>query len=533
MKVSIITVTYNSAQFIEEQISSVKTGCRDISFEQIIVDNASTDNTVAIIEEKFPDIRLIKNTVGNGFGKANNQAASFSEGEYLLFLNPDMRITPGSLDTMVAWMDAHPDVGLASPKLIDQNGNINADAQPRRFPRVFEQAMIVLKLPHIFPKMLDDYLMKNFDPDIEADVDSVRGSFMLMRREVYHRLGWVFDPRYYIWFEDVDTCREVKRLGFRVVHTPVISAVDYIGQSFKQRKTLWKQKQFTKSMLQYFQKWEPWYKWMWIALVRPVGILMAYIYDMRVGTHTARVGVVANTSFESWLTYFQENRGTERPIEISDEDFVSRDMRVALSKSMQQLARDFSYDGYTYIKKARNYSDGHDQSAYIAAVKLLIKEQQRQKNAVVSVMQTYAIPEKPATKLQGFLRLWAHTGRLEWNILFLLCISVLKMVYCSVMKDTTQIPALKSVYTRMATQIKEQVKFHATEIFFIRKNQKFVFERTKMFCATCLCIILTRILWWFGGYRHAFKISTYTFTDFKKAVAREWGLAREIMHGMR
>ena len=86
-------------------------------------------------------------------------------------------------------------------------------------------------------------------------MDSVRGSFMIMRREVYEKLGWAFDPRYFIWFEDVDLCREVKKMGLKVVYTPVISCVDYVGQSFKKRTTLWKQKQFIKSMAQYFWKW--------------------------------------------------------------------------------------------------------------------------------------------------------------------------------------------------------------------------------------------------------------------------------------
>lgn len=116
-------------------------------------------------------------------------------------------------------------------------------------------------------------------PDKEQEVDSVRGSFMIMRREVFEKLGFAFDPRYFIWFEDVDICREVQRLGYKVVHTPIISCVDYIGQSFKQRTTLWKQKNFTKSMLQYFQKWTPSYTWIWIAVFRPVGIAMAWVND--------------------------------------------------------------------------------------------------------------------------------------------------------------------------------------------------------------------------------------------------------------
>ena len=279
MNLSVITVTWNSAKLIGEQIESVKNGCQNILFEEIVVDNGSIDETVKIIKEKYPWVQVIANKKNLGFATANNQAAKIATGEFLLFLNPDMRVEAGSLDKIVEWMHCHTDVGLASCRLVDENGILNADAQPRRFPGVLDQLAIILKIPHLFPSILNRYMFKGFDADKEQEVDSVRGSFMIIRREVFEKLGWAFDPRYFIWFEDVDTCREVKKLGYKVVHTPIISCVDYIGQSFEQRTTLWKQTNFTKSMLQYFQKWEPWYKWMWIAIFRPIGIGMAWIND--------------------------------------------------------------------------------------------------------------------------------------------------------------------------------------------------------------------------------------------------------------
>jgi len=279
MDLSVITVTWNSAKLIGEQIESVKNGCQNINFEEFVVDNASNDETVKIIKEKYPWVKLIENKENLGFAASNNIAANLSVGEFILFLNPDMRTEKGSLDKIVSWMRVHREVGLASCRLVDENGVLNSDAQPRRFPGLSDQLSIILKLPHILPSILDRYMFKDFDADQEQEVDSVRGSFMIIRREVFEKLGWAFDPRYFIWFEDVDICREVKKMGYKVVHTPIISCVDYVGQSFKQRTTLWKQKNFTKSMLQYFQKWEPWYKWIWIALFRPLGIFMAFVND--------------------------------------------------------------------------------------------------------------------------------------------------------------------------------------------------------------------------------------------------------------
>ena len=255
MDLSIVTVTWNSEELIEKQIRSVKDGCKNISFEEIVVDNASADKTTEIIVNEFPEIKLIKNDKNRGFAFPNNQATKLAQGEFLLFLNPDMRVEEGSLDKMVEWMRGHQDVGVASCKLVDQYGKLNRSALPRRFPTVWDQLAIILKLPHLFPGILNHYLYKDFNTDVEQEVDSVRGSFMIMRRQVYEKLGWAFDPRYFIWFEDVDTCREVKKMGLKVMYTPIISCVDYVGQSFKKRNTLWKQKQFITSMAQYFWKW--------------------------------------------------------------------------------------------------------------------------------------------------------------------------------------------------------------------------------------------------------------------------------------
>ena len=280
MDLSIITVTWNAKDNIVEQIDSVFKGCKDITCEEIISDNGSTDNTVELVKEKFPQTKIIENKKNLGFGAANNKGLELAQGEFILFLNPDMRVEEGSLDKMVVWMREHKDVGIASPKLVDKNGDFCSDASPRRFPKVCEQLLLILKLHHIFPKVLDSYLMKDFDENKEQEVDSVRGSFMLVRRELIEKLGWGFDPRYFFWFEDVDTCRECIKTGYKVMYIPIITCVDYVGQSFKKRKTFWKQKNFTRSMLTYFKKWDPWYKWIWIAIFRPVGLLLAWINDL-------------------------------------------------------------------------------------------------------------------------------------------------------------------------------------------------------------------------------------------------------------
>lgn len=280
MDLSIITVVHNDRENILRQLMSVKNSLCNLELEQWVVDNGSKDGSVDEIAKEFPSVHIIKNADNKGFARANNQAVEKSSGNFLLFLNPDMVILPGSLDKIIDWMRSREDVGIASCKLINENGEFNEEAKPRRFPKVSNQLAIILKLPHLFPRILNKYLYSDFNSNEEREVDTVRGSFMIMRRAFVLAVGYAFDPRFFIWFEDVDICKECWNRGLKVLYTPIISCVDFVGQTFKKKSTVWKQVNFTKSMLRYFKKWDPWYKWIWIAVFRPVGIAFSIIQNI-------------------------------------------------------------------------------------------------------------------------------------------------------------------------------------------------------------------------------------------------------------
>src|SRR3990167_9162661 len=135
---SVITVTHQSALFIGDQLSSVVSGALRARLEQIVVDNGSTDRT-AEIAEGFGSVRVIRNAENRGFAVANNQATQIAQGQYLLFLNPDMRVKEGSLDALVDWMDGHAEVGLLGCRLEDAHGELLSG--PRRLPRLFNELL--------------------------------------------------------------------------------------------------------------------------------------------------------------------------------------------------------------------------------------------------------------------------------------------------------------------------------------------------------------------------------------------------------
>ncbi|MFA6485786.1 MAG: glycosyltransferase family 2 protein [Candidatus Magasanikbacteria bacterium] len=255
MDLTVITVTWNSAKYIADQIESVVLGCEGLAWEQIIVDNASSDETASVIQND--KVRLIKNNKNLGFSAGYNLAIKNATGRYFLYLNPDMKLR-GSIRPLIDYLDAHTEAGIASAKLVDTNGRINLSATPRRFPKAIEIWAQFLKLPHLFPKILDRYFYRDFDFSRMADpvaVDSVRGSFMLIRSEIATKLGFAFDPRYFLWWEDVDLCREVKKLGYKIIWHPKVECVDSVGRSFGKRRFFWKQILFFKNALKYFFKW--------------------------------------------------------------------------------------------------------------------------------------------------------------------------------------------------------------------------------------------------------------------------------------
>ena len=260
MHLSIITVTWNSSETICKQIASVQKHAEGLSFEQIIVDNGSSDKSLETINTYIKDNDLKNITVIDakknlGFGRANNMAFDQAKGEYVLFLNPDMQISDGQLKDLKTYMDKNTDVGISSVRLVDQDNIVNKQALPRLFPTFTILYLFVSKASLFFPFLLNDYLMEGFDIDKQQQVDSVRGSFMFTRKSFLDTLGWAFDPRYFIWFEDVDICKEANKHNLKVMHLPLMTCVDYIGQSFKQRQSFWKYNQFTTSLLQYAQKW--------------------------------------------------------------------------------------------------------------------------------------------------------------------------------------------------------------------------------------------------------------------------------------
>lgn len=285
MDISIIIVSWKVKDRLKENLAALFASSREISFEVFVVDNDSGDGTAEMVKAEFPEVRLIANDENLGFASANNQAIRQARGEFVLLLNPDMRIRPDTLRNMVDWMRANPQASVAGCHLVRETGE--TIRQIRRFPTVWDQLAIVLKLPHLLPKILDRYIVADFDYAKPVKVDSIRGGFFMMRRETLEKVG-LLDERFFLWFEEVDYCRRIKEAGGEVWYTPAAECLDYVGQSFRQVRRSAAQKYFRDSMLKYFRKWQPAWQYWLLKLAWPIGILLALILEKAGVTSRAR-----------------------------------------------------------------------------------------------------------------------------------------------------------------------------------------------------------------------------------------------------
>ncbi len=229
---SVIIVSWNVRPLLQRCLSSVVESCaRDaLACEIIVVDNGSSDGSVDMVREHFPGVQLIAADSNLGFTRGNNEGAAKSQGRYILLLNPDAEVTGDALRTMIAYMDAHGDVGALGPKVLFPDGS----AQPsrRRFPTMATAFLESTILQQWFPnnRVLSHYYMLDRSEDEEQDVDWVIGACLLIRRQAWEQVG-PLDEAFFMYSEELDWCHRAKCAGWRVAYLPVAVVIHHEGQS--------------------------------------------------------------------------------------------------------------------------------------------------------------------------------------------------------------------------------------------------------------------------------------------------------------
>lgn len=227
--VSIVFVSYNTAEMTCEAIRLVKSSLHTLNLEIFVVDNASKDDSVAKVLAEFQDVHLITNQTNVGFGRANNQVLPRYTGKYLLLLNTDAFVAPTTIQSTYDFMQLHPETGIVGVKLLGRDGALQPSC--RYFPTPLNIFLTTTGLFRFLPfvRLVDDM---QWDHQTVRQCDWVPGCYYLVRREVIDQVG-LFDPRYFLYYEEVDHCYATKKAGWQVTYYPDTSVVHIGGESAK------------------------------------------------------------------------------------------------------------------------------------------------------------------------------------------------------------------------------------------------------------------------------------------------------------
>lgn len=235
--VSIVIVSFNTCAVLRECLRLVDRQVGLLQVQVIVVDNASTDNSPTMIEREFPDALLIRSEVNLGFGRANNLGFEAARGRYVVLLNSDAFLDEGALECSVAHMEANPRAGLGGGRLVGRDGSWQPSA--RMFPTIIDNLIVLSGLAARFPhSRFFGHVDRTWaDQGEAAEVDWVPGAYSIIRAEALEAAG-PFDPRFFLYYEEVDLCKRIKQKGYSIWYWPDISVVHIGGESSRQIKSL-------------------------------------------------------------------------------------------------------------------------------------------------------------------------------------------------------------------------------------------------------------------------------------------------------
>jgi GT2 family glycosyltransferase len=255
---SIVIVSFNTKDTLRQCLESVERESAGLQIETFVVDNNSADGSPRMVEDTFPAVHLIKSSVNLGFGAANNLAIQAAKGRYLILLNSDAFLGHQSLKLAIEHMDHQPNVALGGARLVGRD--LSWQPSARMFPSIRTDALVMTGLAARFPhsKFFGHFDRTWADPAEPSAVDWVPGAFSIVRPEVLEKVG-LFDPRFFLYGEEVDLCRRIKSAGYEIWYWPDILVTHVGGESSRHRSdvdlagaqiTLWRMR----STLLYYRK---------------------------------------------------------------------------------------------------------------------------------------------------------------------------------------------------------------------------------------------------------------------------------------
>ncbi|MGB8358343.1 MAG: glycosyltransferase family 2 protein [Bacteroidales bacterium] len=231
MELSVIIISFNVCDYLRQALASVITATTGISREIIVVDNRSSDGSVAMIRGEFREVRLILSESNEGYAAGCNKGIRASAGDFILILNPDTVVEPDSIKVAMTFMQAHPDAGAAGARMVNGDGNFLPESK-RGFPSPLTSFFRLTGIGKLFPRsaFFNAYYLGHLSEYEVCKADILTGAFMLIRREALDRAG-LFDTAFFMYGEDIDLCWRIRKAGFFNYYLPEVRITHFKGRS--------------------------------------------------------------------------------------------------------------------------------------------------------------------------------------------------------------------------------------------------------------------------------------------------------------
>ena len=231
MKISIIIVSYNVRDLLQQALDSLIDASKDLEYEIFVVDNFSKDQTVEMIIEKYPSVKLIANKINVGFSKANNQAILKASGEYILLINPDTITSKDTINECINFMDFHLDAGGLGVRMINAQGKYLPESK-RGLPTPWASLTKFIGLAKLFPnsKVFSRYYMGWIGEKQTSEIEILAGAFMLLRHKALKKIG-LLDESFFMYGEDIDLSFSALKKGKTNYYFHETTVIHYKGES--------------------------------------------------------------------------------------------------------------------------------------------------------------------------------------------------------------------------------------------------------------------------------------------------------------
>lgn len=221
-ELSIVILNFNTKDVLANCLESLKKIEKEADFEVLVVDNASTDGSVDMVQKRFPKYELITNQENLGFARGNNAAKERAKGKYVLFLNSDTIVERNAISHTLQFLKDDPKIGAITCKVVLPSGMLDPDTR-RSFPTPWVAFTHFSRLDRIFPssRVFSKYWYGYRDASKTQEVDVIQGAFFMSRKKLLDKVGW-FDEDYFLDGEDIDLCWKIKELGYKIIYYPLV-----------------------------------------------------------------------------------------------------------------------------------------------------------------------------------------------------------------------------------------------------------------------------------------------------------------------